>query len=164
MDDPKEFDTIFRTYYEALFFFARQYLDEEESDDVVCASLEDLWEHFADIHREAAKSYLYRVVRNKCIDTLRHKKHVQTYIGFVKAMTAEYDDIESHLETEERDRRVAEALAMLQPPTIDIFTACYVEGKSYKEVAEAMGISTNTVKKHISKALALFRERRLKKE
>ena len=34
-----------------------------------------------------------------------------------------------------------------------------VENKRYKEVAEELGISVNTVKTHLAKAYRLFRER-----
>jgi len=49
---------------------------------------------------------------------------------------------------------------MLKPPTSDILRACYVEEKKYKQVAEEMGISVSTVKKHIIKALKIVREMR----
>ena len=160
MEEIKDFDTIFRHYYEALYFFAMQFLDETESKDVVSMAFEDVWLNFHDIKPEALRSFLYKDVRNKCLDALRRKHHAQAYVQYVQAMTLEYDDLEAHLEVEERERYGRQALSMLKSPSKEIFVACYVDGHTYKEVAEKMDISVNTVKKHVSKALSLFRQMR----
>jgi RNA polymerase sigma-70 factor (ECF subfamily) len=49
-------------------------------------------------------------------------------------------------------------LRTLTPQTQLILQECYVNRKKYKEVAEELEISTNTVKKHIVKALKTIRE------
>ena len=53
----------------------------------------------------------------------------------------------------------AEAIARSLPePTCTVLRLCYWEKKTYREVAEHLGISPDTVKKHISKALQMLRE------
>ena len=39
----------------------------------------------------------------------------------------------------------------------DVLIKCVVEGKKYKEVAEELGISLNTVKTHLARALRFLR-------
>lgn len=160
MEDTKEFDVIFCKYYEALHFFACQFLDAEEAQDVVTAAFEDVWLHFEEIEHQKARGYLYTDVRNKCLDILRRSKYEQAYIKHLKEMTGGYNDVEAYVEQSERDRIIQESVKLLKSPTFEIFTACYVDGLSYKETAEQMGISINTVKKHIKVALKFFRERR----
>lgn len=59
----------------------------------------------------------------------------------------------------------AENIARSLPePTCTILRSCYWEKKTYQQVAEELGISPDTVKKHISKALRTLREAILKKE
>lgn len=41
---------------------------------------------------------------------------------------------------------------------MSVLRLCYYEHKTYREVAEQLGISPDTVKKHISKALRTLRE------
>ena len=48
-------------------------------------------------------------------------------------------------------------LSQLTPPTDQILEMCYLRRMKYSEAAEALGISPNTVKKHISKALKILR-------
>ena len=164
MEETKDFDAIFRKYYDALYIFARQFLDEDESHDVVTAAFEDVWVNFANIQKETVRSYLYKDVRNKCLDILRHSKYEQAYVSYLENLTQEYNNVEEHIEELERAKAIQRAISLLKSPTFEIFTACYVDNLSYKETAEQMGISINTVKKHIKIALKFFRERRLAKE
>jgi len=163
MEETKDFDEIFRKYYGALYTFARQFLDADQSHDVVTAAFEDVWVNFALIKKETARSYLYKDVRNKCLDILRHSKYEQEYASFVGKMTIYYNNVEDHIEELEKEKAIQDAIARLKSPTLEIFTACYVDHLSYKEVAEQMNISINTVKKHIKIALKYFREQKLKK-
>lgn len=53
----------------------------------------------------------------------------------------------------------AETIARSLPePTCTILRLCYYEHLTYREVAQQLGISPDTVKKHISKALRTLRE------
>ena len=66
MDERFEFDDIFRLYYSQLFFFAMQYIgDENECDDIVSSAYEDAWRYFADIDRKAAQSWHFVNVKRK---------------------------------------------------------------------------------------------------
>lgn len=58
----------------------------------------------------------------------------------------------------------AENIARSLPePTCTILRSCYWEKKTYQQVADELGISPDTVKKHISKALRTLREAILKR-
>lgn len=158
MDNVKSFDILFRQYYEELYFFAMLFLhDSEESRDMVSDAFEDLWVHFSSIQKEAVRYYLYRVVRNKCIDNLRHKKIQQQYVELKRLVTKSYEESMDTVEWQEREAHVQHVLDALQPPTKDIFMACYVDHMKYTEVAKKMDISIDTVKKHVKKALRFIR-------
>lgn len=62
-------------------------------------------------------------------------------------------------EIEERMRVVREYIDQLPPKTKLVLEECYFNKKKYKEVASALDVSTNAVKKHIVKALSLLRAR-----
>lgn len=161
MLEKSEFDSIFREYYSPLYFFARQYVDDEEAcRDIVSGAFERLWRNFSKVERENAKSFLYIAVRNLCVDHARQASRHRAYARYVAAMSHYATDASSLLEREELQERVNRKIGELKPPTRDIFMACYVERKKYKEVAEQMGISTATVKKHIVKALKMMRQGR----
>lgn len=159
--ENKEFDQIFRQYYQELYFFAMQLLhDPEDSKDVVSDAFEEVWSHFSSVKKETVRYFLYRIVRNRCIDTLRHKKIQMQHAELMLQVTKPYDESMDTLEWQEREACVKEILDALKPPTRDIFIACYVDHKKYAEVATLMAISIDTVKKHIKKALRFIREKR----
>lgn len=159
--ENKEFDQIFRQYYQELYFFAMQMLhDPEDSKDVVSDAFEEVWTHFSSVKKETVRYFLYRIVRNRCIDTLRHKKIQMQHAELMLQVTRPYDESMDTLEWQEREARVKEILDALKPPTRDIFIACYVDHKKYAEVATLMAISIDTVKKHIKKALRYIRQKR----
>ena len=63
-------------------------------------------------------------------------------------------------EEHERLLQQAEQIAReLKEPTCTILRLCYFDHFTYQQAADSLGISPNTVKKHISKALAILRER-----
>lgn len=160
--EKSEFDSVFREFYSQLYFFARQYVDDDEAcRDIVSGAFERLWQNFSKVERVSVKSFLYIAVRNLCVDHARHVSRHREYARYVAAMSRYATDASSLLEREELQRRVNRKIGELKPPTRDIFVACYVERKKYKEVAEQMGISVSTVKKHIVKALKAMRQWRL---
>ena len=68
-------------------------------------------------------------------------------------------EIENFSEHEdERLERVQKVINSLSPQTRKVLEGCYFSGKKYVEVGNELGISVNTVKKHIMKVLNLLRE------
>ena len=110
------------------------------------------------ITQETAHSYLYQCVRNKCIDYVRRQQLNRQYESFIKGTADTDTDMEPDA-TEERMQTVQECIDLLPPKTKLVLEECYFHNKKYKEVATALDISTNAIKKHIVKALSVLRER-----
>jgi len=162
MEAEKDFNALFRNNYEQLYFFARKFLDDpSDCEDIVNDAFEEIWKNFSAIKMESARSYLYTVVRTRCIDRLRHMETRRNYARLYATITERYASDEGIREMEEREKQMGEAINSLKPPsTREIFIACYVDKKRYKQVADELTISVNTVKKHIVSALKQLKERR----
>lgn len=153
------FDTLYRNYYEQLFRFAFQFVrDEEECYDIVSGAFEKLWLHLSQRPMDNVAAYLFTVVRNRSIDALRRQKRQEKYVAFTELLMTEYVE-EQEYESDNYNKllidRVLETLP--SPPTREILVACYLEEKKYREVAEEMGITVATVKKHMVRALKIIR-------
>ncbi|HEY9551177.1 MAG TPA: RNA polymerase sigma-70 factor [Prevotella sp.] len=160
MENKNDFDTMYRLYYSKLFYFVRQYINnDDDCHDLVSSVFENVWKSFSTLRAETIKSYLYTNARNKCIDYLRHEKQRRKYAEFVGKMTLHYIEMQEYEMQEEKEKLIAQILAELKEPTGSILYACYMEQKKYKEVASEMNISVSTVKKHMVKALKLIREK-----
>lgn len=155
--DREAFDALFRKHYSRLYMYALHITgSDEDSRDIVIDVFTSLWKNMADLHTDSIKAYLNTGVRNRSIDYLR-KNILRSQYSDEYLHTAEgfYSDPE---EWAEKDRLVETMLSMLQPPTYDVFKLRYLFGMKYAEVAEQLGISPNTVKKHIVKGLKLLKE------
>ena len=74
-DNNINFDDLFRYNYRPLCLYALHYLqDADLSEDIVQESYAALWEKLQEgTHVLNRKSYLYMMVRNRCLDHLRKK-------------------------------------------------------------------------------------------
>lgn len=163
MNNSAVFEKLYRDNFRILFSFARKFVNDSDAcHDIVSDVFEDVWRNFSVLDETRIKSFLFSSVRNKCIDYLRHADCHSRYVDFVARVSARYIDTERYLEQQELMEQAHAVVDSIGPPTSDILYACYVDGKKYKEVAEQMGISIATVKKHMVKALRIIREKRLK--
>lgn len=161
MGQEKEFKRLFREYYSQLYAFAFGMVkDEEACRDIIGDAFEKLWTQLYDIQDGYERGFLYRVIRNKCIDRIRNSVSRQRYEIFYKGVYGDgSDDSDTRLkETENRIEKMYQLIGTLTPQTRRILDACYFQGKHYAEVAEELGISTSTVKKHIVQALKILRK------
>ena len=162
MGEEKAFDFFFRTYYPALCVFANSYIrSEEEARDLVQECFVKLWENHAMMQKEDhIQSFLYTVVRNRCIDRIRRKK-------VESARRSGYEYLAEHWSGEELNevartetlRRIVEAAEMLPQKIKRVFKMHYMEGKNYHQIAEELQVSPKTVRNQKLRALVLLRNR-----
>ena len=156
--DNSNFDDLFRYNYRPLCLYALHYLQNTElAEDVVQESYASLWEKLQEgtpiLNR---KSYLYMMVRNRCLDHLRKKgipteslKPYDTY-GII-----DDDDAQDRSQTE---ARLWTAIDNLPEKCREVFIMSKRDGLKYEEIAEELGLSVNTVRNQISKALKVLKE------
>ncbi len=156
-DDRKTFDELFKAHYSRLYMYALHITGEEEdSRDIVNDVFTSLWRNRKSLQPESIKAYLNTGVRNRCVDYLRKNVLKKQYTDeYIHTADEFYSDYSKELE---KDKLVEKMMAQLPPPTQDILRMCYLEQKKYAEVAEILGISPNTVKKHVSKGLRILRD------
>ena len=158
IDNNINFDDLFRYNYRPLCLYALHYLqDVDLSEDIVQESYAALWEKLQEgTHVLNRKSYLYMMVRNRCLDHLRKKgipteslKPYDTY-GII-----DDDDAQERSQTE---ARLWTAIDSLPEKCRDVFILSKRDGLKYEEIAEELNLSVNTVRNQISKALKVLKE------
>lgn len=99
-------------------------------------------------------AFLGRVARNLLNDRLRSQQLEERVKHDLEAgARSQYDQVVA-LETRDTLRRLERAVARLKPKTRDIFLLHRVDGLSYAEIAERMGLSVKGVEKQMAKAIA----------
>lgn len=154
----REFEELFKQNYSRLFYYALDCVeDEEASRDIVSEVFGEAWTRRDQLCGADMVAYLVRSVRNRSLNYLKHKTVVENYRRTVQAVREQLveEDVEVH---EARLQVVDAVMKNLSPQTREIFQLCYYEGKTYAETAELVGLGTGAVHKHVSKALAAFRQ------
>lgn len=156
-DAGKDFEALFRSEYQGLTRFAYSYVnDEEAAKDIVHNAFLILWQNWdkLDLSRPL-RPWLLTLCRNGALDYLKHLKVVSEN----ERSLSEYLSYEENSEEyEQRLQQVREKLEKLGERQREVLVKCFVEGKKYKEVAQELGISINSVKTHISRGLSRLRD------
>lgn len=152
------FDDLFRYNYRPLCLYALHYLqDTDLAEDMVQESYIALWEKLqGGAHVSDRKSYLYMMVRNRCLDHLRKKgipteslKPYDTY-GII-------DDDDAH-DRARTEARLWTVIDSLPEKCREVFILSKRDSMKYEEIAQELGLSVNTVRNQISKALKILKE------
>ncbi len=156
--DEERFHALFTEMYPKLVRYATSLLnDADEAKDVVSDAFERAWQRCEALDEDTEHAWLYTAVRNACLNRLKHlqveREHIDAVIEATRA-----DMMEGYRRHEALLRRTEEIARNLPEPTRSILRMCYWDRQTYRQVAEHLGISPDTVKKHISKALRILRE------
>ena len=157
-DEEQRFHTLFVEMYPKLVRYATALMaDADEARDIVSDVFERAWQRHSTLDEETDHAWLYAAVRNACLNRLKHLKVEQEHLEAV--IEATRTDMADNYRQHEALLRHAEEIARNLPePTRSILRLCYWDKQTYSQVAEHLGISPDTVKKHISKALRILRE------
>ncbi|MGD8277294.1 MAG: RNA polymerase sigma-70 factor [Gemmatimonadota bacterium] len=156
--DPATLSSLQTAYWAPLVRFARGIVEgRADPQDVVQEAFIRLWTHRERWDaRGSVRSLLYTVTRNAALDQLRRHGRQERAAGRMEPPTAPRAPAEDAA-AEELRRAAAAAVEALPPKRREVFRLARVEGLSYPEIAEVMGLAQQTVANHMSLALADLR-------
>lgn len=159
--DAKAFKTVFESYFKLLYTEAYYRLeDDKEAEDLVQEFFIEFWERqlFRSI-TSSIKYYCYQSVRNRCINRLEHRKVQQRRTDqYSLVLPREYEPA-NRMENNELRDQIEKVLETIPPESAKVFRLSYMEEHKRKEVAGILGVSENTVKTQLARALRHFREK-----
>ena len=153
------FKGLYDKYYEALFLFGQKYITNSEAvEDLVQESFIKVWEKRSSFFHEAAlKAFLYKTVRNSCLNYLDHQKVERNYEQQSKADVLSEDYFLNNVIEEEVNRIIAETVDKL-PESARLIYLLSLKGLKNAEIAEDLNISINTVKTQKQRASKFLKE------
>lgn len=157
------YETVFKKYYKKLCFQAVLFLkDETEAEDLVLELFVDIWHK--KIYRRIDRSleaYLCQSVRNKCINRVRKNKIARSkeveYMEYHRQVR-ESEWLDQH-ELSGRTSNINSLLLELPAQRLRAIMLVYMEKKRYREAAEEMGLSVNSVKTHLRLAITALKHK-----
>jgi len=160
-DNQVAFKTLFDTYYSSLCNYALQFLnDREHAEEVVQDLFVKIWEKRKVLTIETSlKNYLFRSVRNQCLNLLQHEKIKKLHAEKLKDALLSEDAPGDYFISQEMILKIEEGVSSLPEKRREIFRLSREEGMKYREIAEKLGISIKTVEIQMGLALKSLREK-----
>lgn len=150
MDSTKLFENTFRLYFRQLCIYALHFTDDPKAaEDIVQDAFVALWERKGEV--KEFKPYLYASVRNRCLTYI--KKQGISIAGSLETSLSD----EELAERSETESRLWTAIDSLPERRRQVFLMSKRDGLKYEDIAYMLGISVNTVRNHIAKALEALR-------
>lgn len=156
--DNEIFEGLFRSYFQDLMRFVCSYVnDEEVAKDIVHDVFFALLKNKKHLDTSySMKSYLFTLSRNYALNYL---KHLRVVTMNEREVTESLENAGDELEVyEERVSRLNEKMAELPEKQREVLVKCFVDGRKYKDVADEMEISVNSLKTHLSRGLKFLRD------
>ncbi|MBO9204740.1 MULTISPECIES: RNA polymerase sigma-70 factor [Niastella] len=157
--NDKAYRALFDRYFCKLYNYTGKLIpDKRVSEEIVMDVMLAIWQKRDQLKSDLSLSaYLYKSVRNRLIDHLR-KQQVPTVsleLSTVEPSSSFITD--SRILHKELETLYRMSLNRLPPQKKRIFAMSREEGSSYKEIADRLQLSKNTVENHMVAALRLLK-------
>ena len=159
--DFKAFHIIYDKYHARLYDFAMHLSkDRYEAEELVQSTFIMIWEKRQSIDpKKPFSNYLFYITRNRFYDMLRKKNTEKYYIDYIlQHETQESDDIQHQIEEAELHQIIEKLLQKIPQRRLLIFQLSRDESLTYKQIAEKLNISENTVDTQIRNVLNYLRK------
>jgi RNA polymerase sigma-70 factor (ECF subfamily) len=157
--DETAFTTIVDNYWNKIFSVAMTYIKiPEMAEDAVQEIFLKLWknrEKLAEI--QSLDNYLFIMVRNEVFSAMRKKGPRYPVGTYLENTLEEKNSPEQRLGAKQLQELIHAATEMLPARQREAWKLSRESGLSYDRIAEEMGLSKNTVKIHLVKALNFLR-------
>jgi len=153
--NSQAFEAIFYRYYSKVYHFTLKLLkNKEDAEGIVQEVFITIWEKRKRIEPDGSFSgFLFTVTRNKIYNRVKQKLPQQEFNDYLDT-TGSYDQCPNrNFEFEELNDLIRAIIDSLPPKRKKIFLLSRIRGLTYKEIADKLGVSVNTVDTQIRKSL-----------
>jgi len=159
--DFNAFSVLYEKHRRALYFFALKLSkDTHKAEELVQSVFVTVWETRQTVDPEKSfGAYLFTIAHNRFYDMLRRRIIENCYADYVRHQNSQVaNDLEKQTEDREINEIIDHLLQRVPERRQEIFRLSRDEHLSYKQIAEKLQISENTVDTQIRKVLNYLRK------
>ena len=146
--DELAYEGLFKSHYPELSLYAMRFVqDMENAEEIVQDIFFNLWDKREKLEiKISLKSYLYRTVKNTCLNVLKHQKVEYKYKEhFSRELQIDEMNSNNWIVESELSDKIIDAIEKLPPERKKVFVLSRFEKLKYREIAEKLDISIKTV-------------------
>ncbi len=161
--NERAFEALFTRFYGGLLRYAQSILryPTDAAEDAVAEVFCTLWTSRTQLAVAGSlAAYLYTAVKHRCLDKLREQRRTPLEAAEELPHTqpeAAHQQPDHLLAYQELTTQVAHLIDQLPARTRQVFQLHRDGGLTYEEMAELLGISLNSVKTHMFRALRFLK-------
>jgi RNA polymerase sigma-70 factor (family 1) len=161
--NEKAYRALFDRYFYKLYCYTLKLVpDKNVSEEIVMDVMLAIWQKRDQLNCSLSLSaYLYKSVKNRLIDHLRKQQLATVSLELTTVEPPSECITDGRILHKELESLYRTSLNRLPPQKKRIFTMSREEGSSYKEIADRLQLSKNTVENHMVAALRLLKENML---
>ena len=171
--DVDAFETLLKRYERKLFNYILRYVGtRERANDLLQETFLKVVKNADRYDRRAKfKTWLYTIARNLCIDQLRKDRVRSGGVSFEQSssrgdggfaakdrIAGSHDDGYKAVSSSQLQERLIAALERLNDKQREVFVLRHVDQMRFREIAELLGTSENTIKSRMRYAFENLRE------
>ncbi len=167
--DRNAFDQLVARYARPIYHFIYGYVrDSGQAEDSTQDTFVKAWKYVGRFDEQKRfKTWLFGIAKNTALDALKKKTTIpfsqfeddETEFQFGESIVDPDAFLEDVLEKKENERYVSEILDSLSPPYRSTLFLHYMEGLTFREIADILNEPLDTIKSRHRRALLLLKKR-----
>lgn len=158
--DEQAFKIIYEAYQAQVLTFSNKYLQSRQDAEAVMQEvflkIWNLKEKLNTVHD--LESYLIAITRNRTFDVMRQMKREARFVRpLMMGDDVVVNTTEEHILLQDTRKLLEQGIELLPPQQKNVYRLCHQQGLKYEEAAAQLGISAQTVHRHMKLALKSLR-------
>lgn len=151
--EKNEFIRLFNMHYKPVRNFVYYKTgDSGEADDIAQDTFSKIWEKRETIKTETVKQLAFTIASNLCKNRFEHKKIVLEFTGKYQT-PGNAESPEYELEMNQFGEKLKIAINSLGEKNRTVFLMNRIDGLTYNEIADNLGLSVKAIEKRMKNAL-----------